>query len=1210
MTQFLKFSDDNKIDIGIVSEPPIRNNTPFINKKFRPTFATNIPQPIASNNHRLNARRVTTRNSTNNQQTTSNNQHAVRACVIFFNPSLQATMISHLSYTDFVVIKINNLIVASLYSPPDGEISDTIEFVSNTIDFANNNRCIIAGDINAKSIYWGSDSNDDRGDNFMAAIAQHQLHIINDGNKPTFDTIRGNRRLISHIDITTANNQLVNHIHNWRIHDDIHLSDHRPITFNIASQQVNNQSSQSTVKWNTSHVLWDSWSQSIINQLALNNITPDTINEINNVSDLNILVSSMTNIIQSSCDQFCGRYRHKRQRPKKWIKNQILIDITKQQKSIYRKIRSCYNPLRLATLKNEYHKLRQQYRDNAQSLKNNEFNKYINGQGNENSYQKVCRILKDSDNMVARTIEGTTNPTDSTIKLVSALFPDDDEDNNDEQRNIRSDVNRWLRKNKNCQNIQQVSSSELNNAINKFKDGKAPGLDGISPKILKNVWITVPDTFLAMYNACLRINHVPYLWKTSIIRILPKPGRDDYCKTNSYRPIGLISVLGKVLERIMANRITGHLVNNGHLSIHQYGFIAGRSAEHALENLNHDIESAITKFRHVCLVSLDIRGAFDHTWHPFVISQLIKYRTPKYLVQLINEYQNDRRITTNYGGVTCSKSTNRGTVQGSMLGPLMWNLVVNDLLSLNFGDDVKVQAYADDVTILIPCDCIKYFTIKINNILDKVLNWGHKTKLTFSDTKTKIMYVSRKIRRPVYAPIRMNGTIIEPTDKIKILGVYIDRRLDYRPHIHHVIQKTAKINKSVTSIARKTFGLSSEVLRMIYHSITEPILSYGAVITHKAVRFKHIQKNLRQLVRPIAQSAVKAYRTSSYISVTALADFPPVEIFIKYRAAVVNARVTGMYTLYDTSLNVDINDNIINDSTSKLTTIIREPSVQPPSRIFIKSIKTNHGIGSAFMVFDHEHIIFHKHYRLPLFCTIQQADLFTMINATCWLKNQNNNQTTYIITNNISTVQHVNRQDRKNRQRLANELIDNIENNIVIVWNKIDKGENWYRKLKKYARSTANNQQRQVDYQRVPMSFIKKFEQNRMLISWNDIYRRDRFGSNIRMICPNVQDARMYTPYINKFVTQTITGHGQFGAYLSKFGISDDKKCCCGHPFQSVAHLINDCRMLNRLRRDYRQSTSHITDPKTRIKLTATFFENIAIFADDHRRSIHRQHPP
>ncbi|KAH9521030.1 hypothetical protein DERF_004709 [Dermatophagoides farinae] len=307
----------------------------------------------------------------------------------------------------------------------------------------------------------------------------------------------------------------------------------------------------------------------------------------------------------------------------------------------------------------------------------------------------------------------------------------------------------------------------------------------------------------------------------------------------------------------------------------------------------------------------------------------------------------------------------------------------------------------------------------------------------------------------------------------------------------------------------------------------------------------------------------------------------------KYRAAVVNARVTGMYTLYDTSLNVDINDNIINDSTSKLTTIIREPSVQPPSRIFIKSIKTNHGIGSAFM-----------------------ADLFTMINATCWLKNQNNNQTTYIITNNISTVQHVNRQDRKNRQRLANELIDNIENNIVIVWNKIDKGENWYRKLKKYARSTANNQQRQVDYQRVPMSFIKKFEQNRMLISWNDIYRRDRFGSNIRMICPNVQDARMYTPYINKFVTQTITGHGQFGAYLSKFGISDDKKCCCGHPFQSVAHLINDCRMLNRLRRDYRQSTSHITDPKTRIKLTATFFENIAIFADDHRSMIDQSSTP
>ncbi|KAH9528758.1 hypothetical protein DERF_002674 [Dermatophagoides farinae] len=494
---------------------------------------------------------------------------------------------------------------ASVYSEPNGNINNTINCVINTTNYANNNKCIIAGDFNAKSIYWGEPTSDERGHEIMLTIVQCNLHILNEGNRPTFDTVRGQRRLTSCIDLTLVNNNLIDQINNWHIHDEIHLSDHRPITFTITDQCIDHQQNQSTTKWNTTNINWTEWSSDIEYQLHDHNLSATTINNINDTNELDLAVTIITVSIQFACNLHCGKYRHKRIRPAKWTSNQSLLDITKKQKAIYRKIRRCHNPFTIERLKNEYMIARQQYRDVSQSLKNDDFNKYLNGQGPENCYQKVCRMLKNSDVMVARTIEGTNSPIESTTKLVNSLFPDDDFDDSNEQHEIRQFTEKWLEKNKNNTGATAVSLLELNNVIHKFRDGKAPGLDGISPRILKNLWLSFPDLLLALYNACLRLKYVPYLWKSSIIRILPKPGRDDYSKTNAYRPIGLISVLGKVLERIMSIRITNHLISNGHMSDYQYGFIAGKSTDHALLNLHNDLESAITRFKHELLT---IRG--------------------------------------------------------------------------------------------------------------------------------------------------------------------------------------------------------------------------------------------------------------------------------------------------------------------------------------------------------------------------------------------------------------------------------------------------------------------------------------------------------------------------------------------------------------------------------------------------------------------------
>ena len=1316
--QFLSFCDKHKIDLALISEPPIRKNIPNIDKKYRPMYATNSSSSIhqvsnsltassndqvssvwqTSSNHHAshhihtmqqvsinqqllnhlhastvhlvpNFNQVSTSSnvpvnyqvpsihlppssaqqstyahtshdqhvpitiqpqydnhsnnsqSSNDQQTinvqqrsdnssTSTTSHPVRSCIIILNPLISPIIISSLSNVDFLVIETNNFVIASVYSQPVESIETTIDNLNNLTVYAGNKRMLIGGDFNAKSTFWGP-HNDDRGEQLLSAIIHNDLTLLNDGIKPTFDTTRGNQRLSSYIDLTIVSQNILDNISEWSVIDDIYNSDHRPILTIISNTNITSTTNRSTVKWNTNNVNWLGWSTAVGEKLRDFNISDNKINNIDNQQQLDLTIAILTNVIHQCCDRFCTKYIDKRTRCDNWHKDAQLQQIVTKQRQIYRKIRRCHNQFALQRYQQTYQQLRHQYRSHLQNLKYDAFNNDINGEGPVSCFQRVSRLIKNSGHMIFKTIEGTTDPVESTTKLVDTLFPNDDPNSDsDVQKSIRFSVNRWLQRNNNVSAPPPITIQELHNAITKFKDGKAPGYDGVSPKILKNFWVSFPDVLLAVYNACLRLGYMPYMWKTSIIRIIPKPGKDDYSKTNAYRPIGLISILGKTLERIIANRISGHLINNGHLSKNQFGFIAGKSTDHAIFNLNREIELALASNDNVALISLDIRGAFDHAWHPFIIQQLIDYRAPKYLIKMMANYQKDRRICVNHGGVSCHKETNRGVVQGSMLGPLNWNIVINDLLAKNLGDDIKMQAYADDIAIVVSSKCKTYLPIKINNILRMAYDWGQKSKLTFSEAKTQIMYVTRRINRPIYSPVAMNNIVIEPVDQMKILGVIFDHRLDFRPHIQYAVTKAINVYRLVNGIARKTYGLSPRVLQLIHHSMIEPIITYGAVITCHATRYQHITNHLRKLLKPLAQKATKAYRTAPVVATSAIADFPPLDLLINLRATIVKSRVTKKYNYYDNEISVDIEEAQEPSIDRHINFIVREPAVMTPSRIFIKSILTNRGIGAAFMVFIDNNRIAVKSFRLPTYGTLQQADLFTIKMAIEWTNINLGGRSTYILTNNIGTVQHLKRDDHRRKQSLANKIAATASNNITIMWTKVDRENQHYRKLKQVARRTGKFRNRRYDYEYIHLKVIKKIEYRNMLVKWDDKYRNDRFGSNIKNICHHVGDARQFSNLINRFLTHTLTGHGQFGCYLARFGISDDIACVCGFPVQDVTHLINDCPMTNRLRNDYRLATSRSTNPKSRIETTAIFFANIAIFADIHRNSIHQLRPP
>ncbi|KAH9528752.1 hypothetical protein DERF_002669 [Dermatophagoides farinae] len=214
-----------------INEPPIRKGVPNINKKFSPFYVT-----------------------------PSDNSSRVRSCICILNPSIQPMIISHLSNHDFIAIQIGDIIITSAYATPSYDITPILHRIADVSNYGGGRGLIIAGDFNASHKHWFAKYIDKRGEELLATLLQYNLDTINDCDIPTYDTIRANRRLTSYIDLTIASSTIINHIRNWRVVDDVNMSDHRAIVFDIVNKP-NLITVSSTTRWNTTNVDWESWAK-------------------------------------------------------------------------------------------------------------------------------------------------------------------------------------------------------------------------------------------------------------------------------------------------------------------------------------------------------------------------------------------------------------------------------------------------------------------------------------------------------------------------------------------------------------------------------------------------------------------------------------------------------------------------------------------------------------------------------------------------------------------------------------------------------------------------------------------------------------------------------------------------------------------------------------------------------------------------------------
>ncbi|CAK1591641.1 unnamed protein product [Parnassius mnemosyne] len=417
--------------------------------------------------------------------------------------------------------------------------------------------------------------------------------------------------------------------------------------------------------------------------------------------------------------------------------------------------------------------------------------------------------------------------------------------------------------------------SELNYALNSFKPKKAPGGDGFTADICREAISQNPGIYLSLANKCLELGHFPIIWKEAVVVVLRKPGREDYTHPKAYRPIGLLSVMGKVLEKMVIRRVRWH-VQPG-FSTRQYGFTPQRSTEDSLYDMMNYIRTQLRNKKIVTMISLDIERAFDSAWWPAIRCRLAEERCPINIRKLIDSYLQDRKVRVRYAGVEQTQTTTKGCVQGSIGGPVLWNLLLDPLLKELEKRGDRCQAFADDIVLLFASDTALEIQRRANAALEHVRRWGIRNKLKFAPHKTKAMVITNKLK---YDSPRLNmgGMGIGISEEIKVLGVTVDKKLTFNTHVRNVSRKATALYGQLSRAAKVSWGLQPEIIRTMYTAVVEPVVLYAASVWAPAAKKLGVRKQLNTVQRGFAQKIIKAYRTVSLHSALVLAGLLPLDL--------------------------------------------------------------------------------------------------------------------------------------------------------------------------------------------------------------------------------------------------------------------------------------------------------------------------------------------
>ena len=712
--------------------------------------------------------------------------------------------------------------ITDVYVPPHNSKGQEIQFAPEAIPTWESS--IICGDFNGHTPLWDSDQpHDDRGEQILDWLIEKDLEILNDGTSTHTNRQTGNP---STPDISLIGNKWSGKC-TWSVEEDIGGSDHLPILITLNVGTHHQSISGRAPRWKSRGVDWSKFADAV-------NVE---IDKIYSGKDTTEKISLFTKILNDAADEHVGKTKSGK-KSKPWITPPVRA-LIKQRNRLRRSIKTkrkewmdACEEAREAIKKAKAESWKEVLEDAINGTDERKmwtFIKSLNGTPDNNSPNEVMKhkgVIISSNNKKADIIAS------HYAKVSSHTFTA-------EERKLNLKCKRLLKSaSANNHSCAKFNMTELKKAISRMKGKGAPGPDGLPPQFFKALTEKALVALLHIYNESWESGFSPQSWRNAIIIPLLKAGKPP-SEIASFRPVSLTSVMVKILERMISNRLHHLAEENGWFSDLQAGFRQHRSCEDQIIRLTQAIEDGFQKkkMERSVLVLLDFSKAYDMVWQEKLLVDMIEKGVPMQYVHWLRGFLLNRQANVRFCEATSKTYKMRqGLPQGSVLSPILFLFYINecaDRLSALVEEDgspsITCSLFADDVSILGTHRDRLEAQKKAQAAVDVVVEWSKEAKLMLNAGKSESSFFSTYTMESNWEPdITIEGERVPYKQFPRLLGVILDCTLSYSQQVEKVKGDCTSSMKMLASLAHTEYGWGKKSLMTVFNAFFLSRMNYAS----------------------------------------------------------------------------------------------------------------------------------------------------------------------------------------------------------------------------------------------------------------------------------------------------------------------------------------------------------------------------------------------
>lgn len=707
---------------------------------------------------------------------------------------------SHSPNFNVVAVRCMNISFLSIYIPHPN-ISVIAEI--STIFSALPPPVIILGDFNCHHPMWGCRSPDSFSSNLIDLMDDLNLCLLNNGSPTRFSSPLQNS---SAVDLSLCSPSLASQL-NWSVLPNSYGSDHFPIIISNSTQHPAAPSLPPLLKYKLGSADWDRFSSILDSKIASLPMVNDQnflflysefVNAIVVTADSTIPLKKTGSRIPSPpwWDSECTSVVKERNEAENYFTDNIDIDNYVLFKKALAKSRRLLSKKKKSGWIN--------------------FCESLSPRSPSSLVWRKIKAYRNSRNDSPPLVSNDTSWLEAFIdKLAPAFVPPEEYIHTIASNLSFSSMDG------------PFSYDELCAALNHLKDS-APGLDGIPYSFICRSSPSTKKYFVSILNKIYEKCDFPDVWKHQIIIPILKPGKNPTSPL-SYRPIALSSVMIKVFENLLKNRLEWLLEQRRMLSNTQFGFRKGFGTTHSLSIFTTDIRLAFSRKEDLIGVFLDITGAYDNVLLPTLRRKMLHLGLPARMTHVIYSLLIGRLVSVRFQNTLSSpRMVWKGLPQGSVLSPLLYNLYTSDLHE-SVDSFCDILEYADDIALYYSASSISDSVFRLNSALEYLNEWLINHGLSLASDKSNVVVFSRK-RVTHDVQIYVNNQRLEVSNQAKFLGLILDSKLSGSNHIDYVKNKCEKNVNILRALSGVWWGSHPFSQKLLYNAIIRSHFDYATFL--------------------------------------------------------------------------------------------------------------------------------------------------------------------------------------------------------------------------------------------------------------------------------------------------------------------------------------------------------------------------------------------